>query len=79
MKLQAGQQQLQYVYCPRSQELCSISQKNQTIKFGQLIGYKMRNIFLENSCTKCRGEASPRTFCKKSKLRIYPDQQSEMV
>ena len=28
---------------------------NQTMKFGQLIEYNMRNIFLEKSYTKCRG------------------------
>ena len=30
-----------------------------------LIEYKIRNIFLEKSCTKCGGEASPRSFYKK--------------
>ena len=33
----------------------------------------MRNIFLE----KCGGEASPRTFFKKSKLKISLNQQSK--
>ena len=36
---------------------------NGTIKFGQLIEYKTRNIFFEKSHTK-RGEASPRPFKK---------------
>ena len=41
--------------------LSSISSKgNQTVKFNQLIEYNKRNIFLEKSCTECRGEASPR-------------------
>ena len=31
------------------------SKDNQTIKFGQLIEYNMRNIFLEKSYTKCGG------------------------
>ena len=35
---------------------------NQTMKFGQLIECNMRNIFLENSHTKCGGETSPRPF-----------------
>ena len=37
---------------------------NQTMKFGQLIEYNMKNIFLEISCTKRSGEASPRVFCE---------------
>ena len=34
----------------------SRSKSNQTTKFGQLIGYNMRNIFLEKSYTKCGEE-----------------------
>ena len=56
----------------------SRSKGNQTMKFGQLIEYNMRNIFLEKSHTKCGGEASPRPFHITSKLSISPDQQSEM-
>ena len=33
---------------------------NQTMKFGQLFEYKVRNIFLEKSYTKCGGETRPR-------------------
>ena len=40
----------------------SRSKGNQIVKFGQLIEYNTRNIFLEKSCTKCGGEASPRLF-----------------
>ena len=40
----------------------SRSKGNQTMKFGQLIDYDMRNIFLEKSHTKCGGETSPRPF-----------------
>ena len=40
----------------------SISKGNQTLKFGQLIEYDMRNIFLEHSYTKCGLETSPRPF-----------------
>ena len=39
------------------------------MKFGQLIEYNMRNIFLEKSYTKCGGETSPTAFSEKSKLR----------
>ena len=49
---------------------------NQTMKFGQLIEYNLRNIFLEKSYTKCGREVSPRHLYKKSKLRISLDQQS---
>ena len=41
----------------------SRSKGNQVMKFGQLIEYKMGNIFLEKSYTKCGGEAIPRPFC----------------
>ena len=39
----------------------------------------MRYIFVEESYTKCGGEASPRPFYKKSKLSIYFNQQSEIL
>ena len=51
----------------------SRSKGNQTIKFGQLIEYKIRNIFLEKSYTKCGGVTSPRPLLK-LKLRISLDQ-----
>ena len=34
------------------------------MKFGQLIEYEVRNIFLEKSCTKYVGETSPGPFLK---------------
>ena len=43
------------------------------MKFGQLIEYNMRNIFVENSYTKCGGETIPRPFSKKSKLSLSLD------
>ena len=54
--------QLQYTYCPISHEV-------KAMKFGQLIEYNMRNIFVEKSYTKCAGETIPRPLPKKSKLR----------
>ena len=44
------------------------------MKFGQLIEYNMRNIFVEKSYTKCAGETIPRPLSKKSKLRLSLDQ-----
>ena len=44
------------------------------MKFGQLIEYNMRNIFVEKSYTKCAGEIIPRPLSKKSKLSISLDQ-----
>ena len=44
------------------------------MKFGQLIEYNMRNVFLEKSYTKCGGETSPRPFSEKLKLSISLDQ-----
>ena len=49
------------------------SKDNQTVKFGQLIKYNMRKIFLEKSYTKCSGETSPKPFSKISKLSISLD------
>ena len=45
----------------------------QTKKFGQLIEYNARNIFLKKSYTKCDGEISPRPFSGKLKLSIFLD------
>ena len=42
----------------------SRSKGNQTIKFGQLIEYNMKNIFLEKSYTKCGAELVPGPFIK---------------
>ena len=47
---------------------------NQTMKFGHVTEYNMRNILFEQSKTKCGGETIPRPFSKKSKLSIYLDQ-----
>ena len=52
----------------------SKSKGNQAMKFGQLIEYNMRNIFVEKSYTKCAGETIPRPLSKKSKLSISLDQ-----
>ena len=52
----------------------SRSKGNQTMRFGQLIEYNMKNIFLEKSCKKCGGETSPRHFSEKLKLSISLDQ-----
>ena len=43
----------------------SRSKGNQAMKFGQLIEYNMKNIFLEKSYTKCGRETIPRPFSKK--------------
>ena len=48
------------------------------MKYGQLIEYKIRSVFLEKPCTKYDGEASPISFYKKSKLSLSLDQQSEI-
>ena len=52
----------------------SRSKDNLTIKFGQLIEYNTRNIFLEKSYTKCGGETIPRPFSKETKSSISLDQ-----
>ena len=57
----------------------SRSKNNQTMKFGQLVDYDMKNIFLGKLYTRCGGDAIPRPFYKKSKLSISLDQQSQML
>ena len=52
----------------------SKSKGNQSIAFGQLIEFNMRNTFLKKSYTKRDGKTIPRPFCKKSKLSISLDQ-----
>ena len=47
------------------------------MKFGQLIKYNMRNIFIEKSCPKCGRETIPKPFSKKSKLSVSLDQLSK--
>ena len=47
---------------------------NQTIKFGQLIDYNMRNNFTEKWYTKCGRETSLRTLSQKLKLSLPLDQ-----
>ena len=56
MTSQPGQQTIVIRILPS----ISRSKGNPTMKFGQLIEYNLRNIFLEKSCTKCGGETSPR-------------------
>ena len=49
------------------------------MKFGQLIDYSMRKIFLEKSYRKCGGESIPRPFSKNLKLSISLDQQAKVL
>ena len=44
----------------------SRSKDNQIMKFGQLLEYSMRDIFLEKSYTKFGGKTRPRLFNEKS-------------
>ena len=44
------------------------------MKFGQLIEYNMRKIFLEKSYTKCGGETIRRPFSKKTNFGKFLDQ-----
>ena len=52
---------------------------NQKIKFGQLIEYIIRNVFLKKYYTKCGGKTIPRPFSKKLKLSISLNQQFKVV
>ena len=59
--------------------IISRSKGNQEVKFGQLIEYNMRNIFLEKSYTKYGGKNISMLFSKKSKLSISLDQYSKVL
>ena len=52
----------------------SINKVNQTMKFGQLIEYRMRNLFVEKLFTKWAGEIIPRPLSTKSRLNISLNQ-----
>ena len=52
----------------------SRSKGNQAMKFGQLIEYNMKNIFVEKSYTKYAGEIIPRPLTIKPKLSQSLDQ-----
>ena len=70
MTSQTGQQTIAVYTLPNILR----SKGNQTMAFGQLIEYNMRNIFIEKSYTKCGRETIPRPFSEKSKLRRSLDQ-----
>ena len=55
------------------------SKDNQTMKFGKLVEYNMRNMFPDKSYTKFGGETVTRPFYKKSKLSIFLDQQCKVL
>ena len=55
------------------------SKDNQTMKFGKLVEYNMRNMFPDKSYTKFGGETITRPFYKKSKLSIFLDQQCKVL
>ena len=57
----------------------SRSKGNQAMRFGQLIEYNMRNIFVEKAYTNCAGETTPRPLSKKSKLSISLDQYCKVL
>ena len=49
------------------------------MKFGQLIEYNMRNIFVTKSYAKYAKETIPRLLSKKSKLTISLDQYCKVL
>ena len=48
------------------------------MKFGQLIDYNMRKIFLKKSYTKCGGKTIPRPFSEKLQLSISLDEDLDL-
>ena len=70
MTSQPGQQTIAIHILPN----ISRRKRNQTMKFGQLIEYNIKNIFLERSYTKCGWKTIPRLFPKNWKLSISLNQ-----
>ena len=70
MTSQSGKQTIAIHILPNM----SRSKGNQTMKFGQLIEYKMRSIFLEKSYTNRWVKSIPRPFSEKYKLSKSLDQ-----
>ena len=70
MTLQPGYQTIVIHILPN----ISRSKGTQLMKFGQLIEYNMRNVFLEKLYTKYSEKTGPRPFSEKLKLRISLDQ-----
>ena len=66
MTSQSGQQTIVMHILPN----ISRSKGNQTIKFGQLIEYNMRNIFLEKLYPKCGGKSSRRVEGYRNLLKL---------
>ena len=60
MTSQPGQQTIAIQILPN----ISRNKGNKAMKFGQLIEYNIRNIFVEKSYTKCAGETIPRPKIK---------------
>ena len=58
MTSQLGQQTIVIHILPNISRI----KDNQTTKFGQLIEYNMRKIFLEKLYPKCSGETSPKSY-----------------
>ena len=56
----------------------STSKGNQAMKFGQLIEFNLRNIFLEKLYTKCDGEKLFPRLSRKLKLSISLDHYSKI-
>ena len=72
---QPGQQTIAIHVLPN----ISRSKGNQAMKFGLLIEYNRRDIFVEKSYTKCAGETILRPSSKKSKLSISLDQYCKVL
>ena len=53
----------------------SRSKDNHATKYGQLIEYNIKNIFIGKYYKNCGGKTIPRCFSKKLKLRIFLDQK----
>ena len=70
MTSQPGNQTIAINILPNISE----SKGNQTMRFGQLTEYNMRNMFLKKSYTSYSEKTIPRPLSKKSNLSISLDQ-----
>ena len=77
MTSSSGRQVVTIHISPITQEL-KVMRQIQSVKFGQLIEYNMRNIFLEKSQNVVE-KFVPDLFLQKPRFNISLDQQSEIL
>ena len=79
--MEKWQDELNFKICDVTTSLTNTSRSidNQAGKFGQLIEYNIKKIFLRKLYTKCCVETISRPFSKRLKLSIFLDQSRKVL